>query len=136
MLSTEKALFKDLAGPIEELRWGEFVIGGETHSGVAEERVGKGKDIRVIGRKVSRWKERQGHRLDPSMITGIYGQRVDVLVIGNGIDGAVWVPDEVRQDISNHGIELIVKPTAIACRIYNELYHKGKRVALLAHGTC
>lgn len=136
MLSTEKALFKDLAGPVEELRWGEFVVNGQTHSGVAEDRVGKGKDIRVVGKKVTRWKEREGHRLEKSMITGIYDEHIDVLVIGNGIDGAIWVPDEVRQDVARRGIELIVKRTVEACRTYNELYRQGKRVALLAHGTC
>jgi len=135
-LTAERALFTDPAGPVEELTWGEFVIDGKHHSGVDEDRVGKGKDICVIGRKVTRWKERKGHVLDKSMIMGIYEDNVDTLVIGNGVDGAVRVPDEVRKDAEKHGIQLIVQPTAQACRTYNDLYRKGERVALLAHGTC
>jgi len=43
----------------------------------------------------------------------------------------------VIETAHEHGIkEVIVEATPDACKRYNKLYGKGKRVALLAHGTC
>lgn len=133
----EAALFEDAAGPIERFSWGRFVVGGEAHSKGPEGRVGAGKDIRLIGATVTPWKERKGHRLKRSMITGVYDQGLDVLVIGSGVHGLVEVPEKVRKAVADHGIaELIVEPTVEACGAYNRLHRQGKRVGLLAHGTC
>ena len=71
------------------------------------------------------------------MISGVFDERLDVLIIGIGVDGLIECPDEVLKHIKSRGIErVILKNTPYACRIYNDLYHEGKRVALLAHGTC
>lgn len=132
MLSGED-VFHDDAGPIERFSWGTFVICGEEHSSGT----GAGKDVRIIGEKVTPWEERKGHRLKKSMITGVYDQSIEVLVIGVGVAGAIDVPDKVKRAVAEHGIsKLVIKRTPEACRVYNELYRKGKRVALLAHGTC
>ncbi len=135
-------LFSDPKGPIERFWWGNFVIAGELHGHTDKGRVGAGKDIRIVRGRVTPWKDRKGHRLKRSMITGVYVGDVgdvgdvDVLIIGNGLDGAVEVPDKVRRAIAEHGIpELIVERTPEACRVYNKLSRKGRRVALLAHGT-
>ncbi len=130
-------LFRDEAGPIEQFAWGCFVIRGEQHGDGSDGRMGKGKDIRIVGDKVTRWKEREGHRLKRSMITKVYGDDVEVLIIGAGVEGGIEVPEKVRKDVAKHGIpELIVERTPEACRVFNERYREGKRVALLAHGTC
>jgi len=43
----------------------------------------------------------------------------------------------VKDFIRENGVgKLIVKKTQDACKIYNELYDQGEKVALLAHGTC
>lgn len=125
-------MFDDPEGPIEHFSWGSFVINGQEHSPSA----GVGKDIRLIGEKVSVWSERQGHRLKKSMITGIYDSDVDVLVLGLGVHGRLKCPGKVKKAIRQHDLTLIAKPTPDACRTYNELYREGKNVALLAHGTC
>jgi hypothetical protein len=126
-------LFQDPRGPIERFSWGAFVIAGQVH-GAGQ---GVGKDIRLIGRAVSRWKEREGHRLKKSMITRVYKRDIEVLILGIGVEGAVEVPGKVRRAIADHGIsELIIERTPEACRVYNRLYHEGRRLALLAHGTC
>jgi hypothetical protein len=71
------------------------------------------------------------------MITGVYDQDIEVLIIGIGVEGFVECPDDVKKSIKKNGIkELLLEKTPKACKTYNELYHKGKRVALLAHGTC
>jgi hypothetical protein len=130
-------MFRDSRGPIEEFSWGKFVICGEEHGKVHGSKLGKGKDIRLIGKDVSKWKEREGHRLTPSMITGIFDSHVDVLIIGTGVDGLVECPDSVRKSIEKRGVgRVMVKSTPEACRLYNDLYNDGKSVALLAHGTC
>jgi hypothetical protein len=126
-------MFEDPRGPIEHFSWGTFVIGGAEHSTTT----GVGKDIRLVGQRVSPWPERKGHRLKKSMITGVYDRDVDILIIGIGVHGAIKCPDKVKKAIREHGIsELILQPTPQACATYNELFHQGKKVALLAHGTC
>jgi len=133
----EKGLYQDAQGPIQRMFWGGFIINGEEHSDDGETREGKGKDICLIGEKVKRWKERDGHRLKKSMISRIYGKKVEVLILGIGVSSAIEVPDKVKEDIEEHGIqELIIAPTPVACRMYNQCYHEGRKVALLAHGTC
>jgi hypothetical protein len=126
-------MFDDPGGPIHHFSWGAFVIDGEEHSTAA----GVGKDIRLVGRDVSPWRERKGHKLKKSMITGVYERDVDVLVIGIGVHGAITCPEKVRKAVREHGISrLILQPTPQACATYNALFHQGKKVALLAHGTC
>ena len=124
------------AGPIERFSWGKFIIRGKEHS-EGDERVGKGKDICLIGEEVSRWKERKGHRLAPEMLERVYGRGIEVLVIGCGVHRALECPDDVIAAAHQHGVaEVIVKATPEACQEYNRLYNQGRRVALLAHGTC
>lgn len=126
-------MFDDPRGPIEHFSWGAFIIDGEEHSSAA----GVGKDIRLVGKDVSAWDERKGHKLKKSMITGVYGRDVEILVIGIGVYGAIECPEKVKTAIREHGIsELILQSTPEACATYNELFHQRKKVALLAHGTC
>ncbi len=124
-------------GPIERFSWGRFVIEGQEHSENGHGTVGAGKDIRLIGHDVSAWQERQGHRLRRSMVTGIYDQDIDILVIGIGVESRLKVPKKVIKAIHRHGVErVILRPSPKACKTYNRLFRKGKRVAMLAHGTC
>ena len=126
-------MFEDARGPIQKFEWANFTIGGVIHG----EGTGAGKDIRLIGTEVTGWVERHGHDLTPEMIAGIYGKGVEVLIIGNGVNGALQCPESVKESIKAHGInEVIVLKTPDACKKYNELYHQGRKVALLAHGTC
>ncbi len=125
-------------GPIQEVSWGRFVINGVEHYKTADGRiVGAGKDIRLIGDEVSSWSERKGHRLEKHMVTGIFDKDIEILVIGNGFYGALTVPQRIIDYIKSRGIkEVIVRRTPEACEIYNQLYARGAKVALLAHGTC
>lgn len=126
--------FHDPEGPIEEYTRGRFVVLQQVHSDQGE---GVGKDIRLIGSTVTEWKERKGHTLEKKMITGVFDQDIEILVIGLGIDGMIEVPEETRQYIHDQGISrLVLLKTPKACKRYNELYREGRSVALLAHGTC
>lgn len=127
-------MFTDVEGPIERFEWGRFTIDGQVHSMDGE---GVGKDIFLLGRDVHPWKTRKGHRLEPKMVPGILAGKVEVLVIGNGVNGALKVPKQTRKTILAAGVaQLIVKPTPEACALYNQLVRQGKQAALLAHGTC
>ena len=127
-------MFTDPKGPIKTFEWGRFLIQGEVHSADGE---GVGKDIFMVGEKVAAWSARKGHRLKPSMVDCALGQGVSVLVIGNGVNGAIKVLKKTRHKIRESGIAtLMIKKTPDACKIYNELVRKGERAALLAHGTC
>jgi hypothetical protein len=123
-------------GPIEEVVRGKYIIQGKEHSQEGEKK-GAGKDIRIIGTEVSEWKERTGHILRPEMITGVFGIGIEALVIGTGFDGAIEVKKETIEEIRDYGIrDIIIEKTPDACKKYNELYVKGVKVAMLAHGTC
>lgn len=129
-------MFHDPLGPIERFSWGKFHIRVQ---GQDSEQVPTvlGKDIRLVGAEPSVWRERQGHRLRPKMITGVLDREIEVLVIGSGVYGSLKCPKKVRASLVERGIgEVIVERTPRACRTYNTLYRQGRRVALLAHGTC
>ncbi len=123
--------------PVQWIEWGTFDVCGKLHAKTDRGKVGVGKDIRVIGLEVTEWKERKGHTLTPSMITGVYDKGVQLLVIGIGVEGAIDCPDEVVNSIRKHGIaEVILQRTPEACRTYSTALRQGRPVALLAHGTC
>ena len=83
------------------------------------------------------WEAREGHKLKTAMIGMVLGQHLDVLVIGVGVNGRIKVPEKTIEKAYQDGIrEVIVEKTPDACRVYNDLVRSGKRVALLAHGTC
>ncbi|MFW5714592.1 MAG: MTH938/NDUFAF3 family protein, partial [Brevefilum sp.] len=95
------------------------------------------KDIFILGETVQPWSARKGHKLKPSMVDCVIGRGIRVLVIGNGVNGAIRVSKKTREKIRTAGIEtLIVEKTPEACRVYNELVRQRERTALLAHGTC
>jgi len=126
----------DPRGPIEHFTWGKYIISGVEHSDNGE-KIGFGKDIRLIGTEVTEWVERKGHLLTINMITGVYDQNLDILIIGNGVDGVLVCPDEVIRQIDPNEIrQVIILRTPEACEKYNDLLNQGSRVALLAHGTC
>lgn len=130
-------MFSDPRGPIEAFTWGSFRIKGEEHAGRGAFRKGVGKDIRLVGDQVSAWKERKGHLLEKDMISGVLGEDLEVLVLGLGVHTALECPEEIVHYIQREGIsEVILESTPDACGLYNDLYHQGKKVALLAHGTC
>ena len=130
-------MFNDPKGPIEHFSWGRFVINGEEHGKTEEGKKGKGKDICLIGDRVKKWKEREGHTLKTNMVSRVFDKNIDTLIIGIGANGQIDCPEEVKKEIRKNNIrELVLLKTPEACKKYNELYHQGKKVALLAHGTC
>jgi len=130
-------MFDDPLGPIEHFSWGVFIVRGEKHAASDTEKIGAGKDIRIVGDKVTRWKERKGHQLSLDMITGVLDKDLDALVLGIGVYGALECSKDVIKGIKKSGVgKVYTLCTPDACKKFNNLYRHGKRVALLAHGTC
>lgn len=130
-------MFDDSKGPIEHFSWGKYIICGNEHSTSRKGKVGAGKDIRLIGKDVSEWSDRVGHQLTSAMITGVYNDYIEILIIGIGVKGDIKYSDELMRDIREHGIDRVIfEQTPAACETYNTLFQEGRRVALLAHGTC
>lgn len=125
-------MFADPKGPITHFEWATFTIDGQIHS----PEKGVGKDIFLSPEGVSAWHERKGHKLKAGMVRRALALKPEVLIIGNGVEGALEIGKKARKEIEDAGVKLIVLRTPEACREYNRLYHQGKRVILLAHGTC
>lgn len=125
-------MFDDPKGPINHFEWAAFTINGKVHSPEA----GVGKDIFLTPEGVSAWHEREGHKLKVDMVKRALALKPEVLIIGNGVEGALEIGKKAKQTIEEAGVKLIVLRTPEACREYNRLYRQGKRVILLAHGTC
>ena len=125
-------MFADPKGPITHFEWATFTIDGQIHS----PEKGVGKDIFLSPEGVSAWHERKGHKLKASMVRRALALKPEVLIIGNGVEGALEIGKKARKEIEDAGVKLVVLRTPDACREYNRLYRQGKRVILLAHGTC
>jgi len=125
-------MFADPKGPITRFEWATFTINGQIHSPEA----GVGKDIFLSPQGVSAWHERKGHKLKAGMVKRALSLKPEVLIIGNGVEGALEIGKKARQEVEDAGVKLVVLRTPDACREYNRLFREGKRVILLAHGTC
>lgn len=126
-------MFEDPEGPIEHFSWAKFIIRGKEHSRIK----GVGKDILVFGNDVKEWKDMGGHHLTAHSMDCLIGLDLDILVIGRGVNGIVDVPGSVIRKIEELGInEIVIENTLKACSTYNKLHRDGRKVVLLAHGTC
>lgn len=125
-------------GPIEAAGWGKYLISGQVHGVDSDGNIlGAGKDIILHGDQVSEWRERKGHLVTLEMLAPILSVNPDILVIGNGFDGKLTVPDELVSELVNErGMTVIVQKTPEACSIYNKIYDSGKKVAFAGHATC
>ena len=56
------------------------------------------------------------------------------LIVGTGVDGALPIADEVRDEAERRGIELVALPTADACRLLSNADLDD--TAAVLHVTC
>lgn len=66
----------------------------------------------------------------------LVGNKPDLIIIGNGQDGAMEVKDDLIKKFKDLGVEVIVTDTSKAINVYNEQIQSGKRVNALIHTTC
>ena len=96
------------------------------------------RDILVIGNEIidrGKWGWFDTHIISERELNELLRENPEVIIIGNGIYGALKVPISVEEKIKRKRIELIVEKTQKAIEVYNEL-SKKKRVNILIHTTC
>ncbi len=111
---------------IDSYQFGEIVISGKEYSA----------DVIIFpDRVIDNWWRETGHELCPEDITEVLKEKLDVLIVGCGIQGLMKMLPEVEQAAQVQGIKLIVETTDKACNTYNQLCH-SKRLVAAFHLTC
>lgn len=111
---------------IESYSFGRITIDGKVYT----------SDVIILpdGVRPGWWRE-EGHNLHKEDLVEVITARPQALVIGTGNVGLMEVPQEVLDYLAVHGIRAEVKPTAAACKRYNELA-TSERVAAALHLSC
>lgn len=111
---------------IEGYNFGEVVVDGKKYS----------SDVIIYPCRINAsWWRRQGHSLFIEDIKEVLAEKPEVLIVGTGASGIMQVSNEVVAKTKELGIDLIIQPTAGACREYNNLFSGKKTIACL-HLTC
>jgi hypothetical protein len=112
---------------IDAYHFGEIDIDGRTYT----------SDVIITPERVrDSWWRQKGHRLAVEDLTDIVAARPDVLVIGTGYLGRMFVSDEARQYLQDHGIEVHESHTREAAQEFNRLQQTHQRVVGALHLTC
>lgn len=112
---------------IDSYQFGEIVIDGASYS----------SDCIILGNSVqSDWRRKQGHSLSAEDLKTVIAAKPSVLVVGCGASGLMKVPEETRQVLQEHDIQLEALDTDKAVQRFNELSQAGENVAAALHLTC
>ena len=112
---------------IDSYQFGKIVIDGIAYD----------SDVIILGDAVqSNWWRKQGHLLSVEDLETIIAAKPSVLVVGCGASGLMKVPDQTRQVLQEHDIQLETLDTNKAVQRFNELLQAGKNVAAALHLTC
>ncbi len=108
---------------IKTYSFGKMTINNKTYT----------NDLKIINGQIkSNWWRNKGHELSVDDIDDIMEQKPEKLVIGTGNSGQMSVPNDVREEIKNKGIELIIKKTPKAVEEFNRI----ENTAGAFHLTC
>jgi len=111
---------------ITSYRFGAIVIKGKQYT----------SDVIIYPEKIDDgWWRKEGHLLFPQDLEKVVKEKPEILIVGTGSPGLMKVPSATLEWIQSKGIDVIVKPTEVACQIYNQLYQSKKTIAVL-HLTC
>jgi hypothetical protein len=111
---------------ITHYSFGRIVIDAETYA----------KDVILFPERVfSPWWRKEGHILHTEDLIEVVNARLPVLIVGTGYNGTMRVPEEVIDYLRSKDIELHVKDTRTAVKLYNEISVEKKAAAAL-HLTC
>lgn len=111
---------------IQAYRFGRIVIDGAIYN----------RDVIIFPDRVqSDWWRRDGHNLALEDLVEVLEDDPEVIILGRGAFGRMKVAADVRELISERGIELLILRTEGACKAYNEL-RKRLRVIAALHLSC
>lgn len=136
-----------LAARIASIKWGEItVINAADEKHVYKD---KTKDAKLFLNTSCAWdwsqdKTRHGKLEDDGTVTGgvtikaleEFIDQVDVVVLTQGVDGVLQVPQAVIDWVRAQGKECYVGRTPAMAKLFNELVGQGKKVGGLFHSTC
>jgi len=111
---------------IQALRFGRIVI----------DNVAYNRDVIIFPNRIrSDWRRRDGHNLALEDLAEVLESNPEVIILGRGLFGRMKVSDDIRELITEQGIELVVLRTEGASKAYNELRERRRVVAAL-HLSC
>jgi len=111
---------------IEDYSFGRMVIDGTVYT----------SDLIIYPDRIdASWWRDEGHLLGEDDLEAMLEAQPEVVIIGSGSPGMMSVPKALRESAGRGGVEVIVRPTAAAVELYNELAPK-KRVVAGFHLTC
>jgi hypothetical protein len=114
------------AGSIEGYRFGRLRIDGEIYT----------KDLIILpDRIISSWQRSEGHRLRIEDLGPVLQAAPELLIIGTGYLGRMWLLDSALMKLAEAGIEIALERAGTACRTYNTL-RSGRRLAAALHLAC
>jgi len=112
---------------IDSYQFGRIVIDGQSYS----------SDCLITGGAVRcHWWRKQGHSLAIEDLQAVIEAGPSVLVVGCGASGMMKVPEQTRQFLQEHNIQLEQLDTSAAVERFNELSKQGINVAAALHLTC
>jgi hypothetical protein len=112
---------------IDHYEFGSITINGKTYN----------SDVIVTPDKViDNWWREEGHEIAPIDIEDVLDEGHRVMVVGTGMSGEVKVLTETKDLIKSKGIQLVIKNTSEAVKIYNKFEEQGVDVVGLFHLTC
>ncbi|MDQ7063548.1 MAG: Mth938-like domain-containing protein [candidate division KSB1 bacterium] len=117
---------------IVKLSWGRLEVDGTEHAF---------KDAKVFpgGAREWDWREtgtRHNPGIQPADVQELLEHGAEVIVLSQGMLGALRVPSETRRWLDKFGVEYHIHRTPKAVALYNHLVEDGCRVAGLFHSTC
>ncbi len=111
---------------IQAYRFGRIVIDDDVYN----------RDVIIFPDRVRpNWWRRAGHSLAIEDLVEVLEGDPEVIILGRGVFGRMKVADDVREWISDRGIELVVFRTEGAIKAYNELRERRRVIAAL-HLSC
>jgi len=112
---------------IESYSFGKMVYAGRTYT----------SDLIIYPLRVDNsWWRQKGHLLQMEDLKEILTEKPDILIVGTGSPGVMKVPNTLKNELENNGIELHVHRTGKAVQIFNTLVKEQKKVIAAFHLTC
>ena len=112
---------------IEQYSFGSITISGKQYR----------SDLKIInGQVYPDWLRKSGHSVDVDEVADFLNAKPDYLIIGSGVFGSMKLTDQLKQHLTDHGIQVIEEPTIIAIGIFNLMYADDKNVAGGFHLSC
>ena len=112
---------------IDSYQFGEITIDGTRFN----------NDVIILGETVqANWWRKQGHLLSSEDLESVIAAKPSVLVVGCGASGMMKVPEQTRQVLQQHNIQLEALNSYKAVQRFNELSKSGTKAAAALHLTC